>query len=178
MGAACSEGEDGRPKMSLVRSLDHMRKLTAQFPLSPTRVVYAASGTLPSAVIVTDASSIVEHACYWAPAHSIDEARYLVAILNSDTARARGAAMQPRGQGGARHFDNLIWELPIPEFDRNKPLHRNLAAAAIFAEQVAAAVALPEGADFRTSRHQVRAALLADGIAARIDALVASLIGG
>jgi hypothetical protein len=86
--------------------------------------------------------------------------------------------MQPRGQGGARHFDNLIWELPIPEFDRNKPLHRNLAAAAIFAEQVAAAVALPEGADFRTSRHEVRAALLADGIAARIDALVASLIGG
>ena len=38
--------------------------------------------------------------------------------------------MQTRGQGGARHFDDLVWELPIPEYDPRNALHRDLAAAA------------------------------------------------
>ena len=83
---------------------------------------------------------------YWSAARNVAEARYLCALLNSDTARLLIAPMQPKGQGGARHFDNLIWELSIPEYDRHNSLHQELAAAASIAEQVAAGIPLPEGA--------------------------------
>lgn len=85
--------------------------------------------------------------------------------------------MQPRGQGGARHLDTLIWELPIPEYDARNPLHRDLAMRAVEAERVAAAVPLREGAYFITQRRAIRDALAAAGIAARIDAVVARLPG-
>ena len=48
------------------------------------------------------------------------EARYLVAILNSETARERVEAYQSRGQWGARDFDKVIFNLPIPRFDAEK----------------------------------------------------------
>ncbi len=141
-----------------------MRKLTDQLPASATRVVYAASGTLPAAAIVTDQNASAEHAIYWASARSLAEARYLTAVLNSETARNLVDEMQPKGQSGARHFDNLIWELPIPEFDRRDPLHLQLAEAAAKAEKIAACVPLRDGAYFTQQRAAIRAALAADGI--------------
>jgi hypothetical protein len=62
------------------------------------------------------------------------EGEYLCAIINSEAATKRITGMQAEGQGGARHFDNLIWELKIPEYDRKLALHRVLAAAAVEAE--------------------------------------------
>ncbi len=85
--------------------------------------------------------------------------------------------MQPKGQGGARHFDNLMWELPIPEYDSRDPLHRDLATLAAEAERLAATVPLAEAADFTTHRRAIRHALAAAGLAARLDALVARLPG-
>ncbi len=84
--------------------------------------------------------------------------------------------MQPKGQGGARHFDNLIWELKIPEYDRKNSLHRELAAAAVEAEAVAAKVQLTEGEYFTTQRKLIRRALSESGVAAKIDALVERLL--
>ncbi len=167
---------DGKPRMTLSQRVDHMHGLSSQLPTAATRVVYAASGTLPAAAIVAGSSAIVEHAVYWASARSLSEARYLIAVLNSETARDLGEQMQPKGQGGARHFDNLIWELPIPEFDRRDPLHLQLAEAAAKAEKIAARVALREGAYFTQQRAAIRAALAAGGIAAQIDKLVARLL--
>ena len=100
----------------------------------------------------------------------------MIAILNSTASQARVAQMQPKGQGGARHFDNLIWELKIPEYDRREKLHRDLAAEAARAEKVAAAVALPEAAHFTRQRRAIRDALIANGVAGRIDTLVAQLL--
>ncbi len=105
------------------------------------------------------------------------EARYLSAIINSDTTRSQVMHMQPKGQGGARHFDNLVWELPIPEFDRRDALHMEIAGAAEAAERVAAAVPLPEGAHFTRQRRAIRDALIATGVARQIDILVGRLLG-
>ena len=167
---------DGRPSMTLPERLDHMRNLSAQIPTPCTRVIYAASGILPAAAIVQDCSAIVEHGAYWMAARSVTEARYLAAMLNSEAVRQRVENMQPKGQGGARHFDNLVWELPVPEFDRRNDLHRGLAEAAVEAETAAAAVPLVPAAHFTRQRRAIRDALTASGVAARIDSLVVQLL--
>jgi pimeloyl-ACP methyl ester carboxylesterase len=41
--------------------------------------------------------------------------------------------LQPVGQHDARDFDNLVWTLPIPEFDAAEALHVDLAVAALHA---------------------------------------------
>ncbi|CAH0215073.1 N-6 DNA methylase [Roseomonas sp. CECT 9278] len=164
-------------KMSLNENLDHLRKLSQQFPLTPLRVAYAKAGVLFASAVIRSSDVVVDHMAYWASARSEMEARYLCSILNSDRLRQRIEAMQPKGQGGARHFDNLIWELPIPDFDSRDPLHLDLAALAEDAERVAAAVVLEEGAYFTTHRRAIRDALDASGVAARLDALVARLPG-
>ena len=172
------EAHRGSERYRLIELFDYIGQLSAQFPERPLRVVYAASGTLPSAAILTDTRAIVEHKLYWGAPGSLGEARYLVAIFNSEAARARVAAYQSRGQWGARDFDKVVFNLPIPRFDAKLKLHRDLAAAAESAERVAAAVDLPEGVKFQRARKIVRAALAEAGVAARIDALVARLIDG
>jgi hypothetical protein len=167
-----SEGGD----MTLQERWNYHNELGAQFPLAPLRVVYAASGTVPAACVLRDSKAVIEHILYWAPAASVGEARYLVAILNSETARERIVKYQARGQWGARHFDKVVFNLPIPRYDAKIKLHRDLADAAAKAERVAAAVTLPEGVKFQRARALVRAALKEAGVADSIDALVAALL--
>jgi hypothetical protein len=96
--------------------------------------------------------------------------------LNSETARARVEQYQSRGQFGARDFDKVIFNLPIPRFDPAIPLHLSLADAARQAEALAAAVELPESVKFQRARAMVRAALAEAGLAQQIDRLVAELL--
>ena len=169
--------------MAFSEQLDYFGKLSAQFPASAAksapsvRVICAASGTLPAAAVLSEQEAVLEHALYWA-ATGNREAQYLTAILNSETARSRVAAMQARGQWGARHFDKLMFELPIPLFNVNDPLHRELAAAAERAASAAAKVPLKEGTYFVTARKHIRTALLDDGIAQEIEGLVVRLLVG
>ena len=165
----------GGGRMSFGEQLDYFGKLSAQFPMPSVRVVYAKSGTLPAAAIVEDLSAVLDHVLYWA-ATGKREAQYLTAILNSEAARSRVASMQSRGQWGARHFDKLMFELPIPLFDVNDKLHQELAAAAARAAQVAAKVPLKEGIYFVTARKHIRTALHDDGIAQEIEELVERLL--
>jgi SAM-dependent methyltransferase len=173
--AYSSRGLDGMPRMTLTERINHMRGLSLQFIVSGAKVVYNGSGTRLSAAILEDPTVVVEHKAYWAPISGLDEARYLCAIINSDAALQRIIPMQSRGWRDPRDFDKLIWELPIPEFDPDLPLHQDLAAAAAEAERVAAAVPLPEG-DYRRKRRAIRDALAEAGLAARMDGLVAALL--
>ena len=66
--------------------------------------------------------------------------------------------------------------MPIPRYDASAPLHRRLVEAAARAESVAA-VGLKEGTHFVRSRQHIREALGEDGVAERIDTLVAELLG-
>ena len=115
----------------------------------PCASIYAKAGTQPAAAILRDEKSIIENLLYWSAVASENEARYLVAILNSETARKRGEAYQSRGQWGARHFDKVIFNLPIPRFDAKNKTHAALAKAAADAEKIAAALELPEGVKFQ-----------------------------
>lgn len=168
----------GNGRTRFTRNLDHFGKLAGQFPLRPLRVVFAGSGSRPAAALVEDAEAVVEHALYWAAVASREEGLYLLAILNSETARGRVAHLQARGEQGARHFDKLMFTLPIPAFDHRDPLHAHLVALATHARTVADAVELAPATPFVRARGQIREALAADGIAAAIDRSVAQLLDG
>ena len=44
----------------------------------------------------------------------------------------------PKGQFGARDLMKHLWKLPIPEFDRNNPLHARISEAGSVAAEGAA----------------------------------------
>ncbi|MBI4330798.1 MAG: N-6 DNA methylase [Chloroflexi bacterium] len=168
--------EHGRDTMLFGERIDYHGSLAIQFPLAPLRVVYSTSGTLPAASVISDARGIIDTKLYWARVDSKQEAQYLLAVLNSETARQRAEHLQSRGQWGARDFHKVILSLPIPSFDASNKLHRALAGAAAHAEKVAARVQLHERMHFVKARQEIRAALNEDGISPAIDKLVARLL--
>lgn len=168
--------QHGKGARTFVEQLNFFEQLSAQLPTALHRVVYAASGTNPAAAVIRDNRAIVEHKLYWGEALSEAEAWYLVAILNSETTRARAEKWQSVGQWGARDFDKVVFNLPIPKFDASKPLHRDLSAAGERAERLSASVSLKQSGHFTRARKQIRDALIADGIAARIESMVAQLL--
>ncbi|MBI2872968.1 MAG: N-6 DNA methylase [Chloroflexi bacterium] len=168
--------EHGRGGLTFAQQIDYWSKLTAQFPIATLRVVYSKAGTLPAAAILSDSQGIVDHKLYWSSVGSEGEGRYLVAILNSETARKMAEHLQSRGQWGPRDFDKVLLSLPIPRYEASSPLHQELARAAAHAGEVAAAVPLKEGTHFVRARQLIRRALQEDGVAGRIDRLVAELL--
>ncbi len=167
----------GSGKRTLREQADYYGQLSAQFPIRPVRVVYSKAGTLPAATMLRDREGIVENKLYWSEVGNQEEGYYLLAILNSETARQLAGDLQSRGQWGARDFDKVIFSLPIPPFDISNSLHKTLAEAAAHAERVVSSVQVNEGAHFVTVRRKVRAALLEDGVAQTIDRLVTRLLG-
>jgi SAM-dependent methyltransferase len=152
--------------------------LASQFPPSGLRVVYSASGMQIACALVRGSQAIVEHKLYWATAHSEEEACFLTTLLNAEMTRSKIEHLQSKGQWGARDFDKVMFNLPIPRFNSDLALHRELAAAGAEAEVLAATVRLPEGVKFQMARRLVRDALKESGLAARMDALVERLLDG
>ena len=167
---------DGTPRVTLAQSVNHLQKLTKQAARSPVRILYTKAGTRLSACWLEDDDVVVDHMAYWSAAHTLEEAAYVAAVLNTKIVLDRVRDLQPVGQRDPRHFDNLVWTLPIPEFDAAEALHADLAAAALHAAEVAARVELSDDAHFTTKRRAIRHALAADGVAETIERLVDALL--
>lgn len=163
--------------MTLRDQLDFQRKLTLQFPIAKHRVVYTKGGQHLAACRIDDPLAVIENKLYWAPCESIEEARYLTAVLNSGPLAQAVTPLQSRGQHNPRDFDTLVFAVPFPAFDTESDLHLRLAALAARAEAVASKVALDPAWQFQKSRRLTRQALAADGIAAQIDAATTELLG-
>lgn len=170
--------EHSSAKLTLIGRLNYHNELSAQFPIAPLRVVYAKSGSQPTACVIRDDRAVIDHMLYWTAPASEEEAHYLTAILNSETLRARAAGYQSRGQFGARHFDKVVFNLPIPRFSAKTKLHRDLAVLGERAEAAAASVDLLETERFVAARQRIRRALTEEGVAGEIDAAVARLLDG
>lgn len=168
--------EHGKGRRSFIEQLDYIGQLSSQFPIASVRVVYTKSGTYPAAMVLRDSRSVIDHMLYWAKPADEEEAHYLTAILNSETARTRIEQFQARGQFGARHFDKAMFNLPIPLFEVSSELHRELAAAGAAAEAVAALAELKEGEKFQRARQRIREALAQEGIGGEIEKLVEALL--
>ncbi len=169
--------EYGRGTRTMYEQLDFYRQLSSQFPSPSLKVVYSKAGTLQAAAILRDSGAIIDHTLYWGSVRSEDEAQFLIAIFNSETARIKVEDLQAKGQWGARHFDKVMLGLPIPKFNSKNSLHKSLTEAAHEAEEIAAAVPLKEGEHFTRTRSRIRDALKDQGLAQKIDTLVATLLG-
>ena len=178
--AECIWGERASDSnsLSLKERWDYHGGLSAQFPVAPLRVVYAASGKNPAACVLKRSEAAIEHKLYWGSIATHKEACFLIAIINSETTRVRIEHLQSKGQWGARDFDKVIFNLPIPRFDDRIALHRELADAAARAEGIAASVVIPEAVAFQRARRMVRDALKEAGVAQDIDRLVERLLDG
>jgi hypothetical protein len=153
-----------------------MRNLSCQTGPPTIRILYTKAGTRLSAARVEADDTIVDHKAYWTAARNLNEAGYLMALINTAAVLAKITDLQSHGQRDRRDFDNIVWTLPIPEYDDSDPLHRDLAAAAAHAEIVAAAVELTDAQHFTAKRRTIRAALIADGVAAEMEAMVDAIL--
>ena len=161
--------------LSLLNQLDYRRKLSKQLLVAGHRVVYGGSGMYMAASIVSEPGAIIEHQLYWGLMDSLDEARFLTAILNSTVVTMAVRHMQKRGEHNPRHVGKKIFNLPIPLYDADDAAHAQLVALAENAQRIAAATDLP-AIRFELQRKCIREALERDGVAADIDAIVKTLL--
>jgi len=163
-------------RLSLRDQVDFQGKLRRQLPAPQHRVVYTKSGQHLAACRLDDPVAVIDHKLYWAPVETVEEALYLVAVLNSQALTDAVAPLQARGQHNPRDFDMHVFALPFPIFDRDSEIHQTLAELASVAEAVAAAVDIDPGWQFQKARRITREALRKHGVAGQIDATVDDLL--
>lgn len=171
------EANKGANSLSLIEQIDFRRKLTMQFPTAPHRVVYTKGGQYLAAARLEDQRVVIDHKLYWATVASVEEARYLTAILNSPALTRLVAPLQSRGEHNPRDFDKYVWRLPIPIYDSTYDQHRQLVELAAQAEEIAAEVDVSSFSTFQAQRRRIREVLDEDGVADKIDLLVLELVG-
>ena len=127
-------------KLTLLARLDYQRNLSSQLSWQchkgdrPVQIVYTQNGE-PTAALIDD-DAVVDTKLYWVTCTHIQEAYYLLAIINSDTlSTAVNRYTTPNWAGKTRDLHKHLWRLPIPEWDGGVPLHREIAEAGASAAQ-------------------------------------------
>jgi len=143
----------GEKREDLYEWLNYQHKLSRQNPNAKYKVVYLTSGTHLTACLLIDEEIavhslslrrvIIGHTLYFYQTNNVDEAYYLVAILNSQVLDSLVKPLQPKGEFGERHFTKKPLEFPIPKFDPNNPIHRRLGELGKKASEEACKI-LPE----------------------------------
>ena len=130
-------------KLNLLGNIDHYGKLSSQLEWKKnpgdrmTRIVYTEAGE-PTAALINDDDVLVDETLYWITCKNLQEAHYLLAIINSQALYDAVTPLMAKGQFGARHLHKHLWKLPIPEFDPGNGQHTEIAKAGEEAAQGAA----------------------------------------
>ena len=169
-------GKGASTPKTLLRQIDHNRKLSQQLPMEQGRPVlaYNASGQYLRAAVCAE-PIVFEHGLYWLPLRSATEAHYLAAVLNAPALDAAFSWVRKTD----RHFDTRIWTaVPIPRYAARDPLHRELSALGMRAAKAArnARDARDPAARQIKLSAAIRAALTEDGALAEIDRAVRKLL--
>ena len=175
-------------RLKLLERLDYFGNLASQFQWKtrndarPIRLVYASAG-VPTAAILSGESTIVDYKLFWVPCASVEEGRYLLAIINSDVLYAAASPLMSKGQWGARDLQKHLWRLPIPGFDAADAAHAAIADAG---RQAAVGVereleklreARP-GFTVTIARREIRKWLRESAEGKRVEEVVGVLLGG
>ena len=128
------ENKASATKLNLLEQVDYRHKLSSQLDWQrnhgnrPVRILQSEAGE-PTASLIRQDTVLVDETLYWITCKDIDEAHYLLAIINSDTLREAVRPFMPKGQFGARHLHKHLWKLPIPEYDADNALHADISDA-------------------------------------------------
>ena len=141
------DAHKGRVIAELFDNLNHLNKLTSQLDYlqgaiagdSTTRIAYTTQGE-PTAALIKDNHSIVDHKLFQTICQSEEEAHYLLAIINSRVLTEKAEAFMTKGLYGARDFHKHGWKLPIPRYDAGESLHIRLSELGATAEQECQAI--------------------------------------
>ena len=174
-------------KMDLLGQLDYYGKWSAQLDWRedpagrPVRVVYSSSGT-PTASLLQDDNALIDYTLFWIPCRNLQEANYLLAIINSDALYSAVSSLMPKGQFGARHLQKHLWKLPIPAFERSNELHVAIskagkAAASGAARQLAKLRLEREDLTVTIARRELRKWLRGSRQGKTVEANVKKLLG-
>lgn len=166
--------QDG--KLTLIKQIDHMKKLSQQAPFPGTRVVYAASGMHVSAAVLRNPRVVVEHGVYWAAVASPDEATFLVSILNTPSLTDLVRPHMSYGKD-ERHIDKNVWKLPIPTYDLGDPVHLRIVELGDQLTDRVGEVGFTSSY-FVTQRKAVRTFLADSPEGKELDALVSKVVSG
>lgn len=134
VSALWEQHKGANDRKNLLNRLDYHRELSAQLEWrkndkgTPIRVVYTTSGQ-STAAIIDAPEAIVDHKLFWAPCKDLQEAHYVLAIINSRTLYETAQPLMAKGQFGARDLHKHLWKLPIPEYDATNRLHQDIAMA-------------------------------------------------
>ena len=123
-------------KLDLLGRLDYHRELSSQLDWRrepggrSIRVVYAGHGAPTAALLQSDEGDVlVDYTLFRILCKDLQEANYLLAIINSQALYESVESLMAKGQFGARHLQKHLWKLPIPEFDPANGLHLELSQA-------------------------------------------------
>ena len=176
-------------KLNLLGQLDYLHKLSSQLKWRqdtdgrPVRVVYTQAGQ-PTAALLHDDKGIVDTRLYWITCKDIQEAYYLLAVINSDAlATAVNKFTTANWAGNTRDLHKQLWKLPIPEYDGTEALHGEIAAAGAAAAAEAARelgrLRADRGNDVgvRIARRELRKWLRQSPEGAAVEAAVGRLLG-
>ena len=137
------ENSERANKLNLQGQIDYYGKLSAQLRWQgapgdrPIRIAHNANGRAMAALLPDD-GALVDNALYWTTCRDMDEAHYLLAIINSDALYRAVESLMSKGQFGARNLKKQLWKLPIPEFDAEHPSHRAVSDTGMAAASGAA----------------------------------------
>lgn len=163
----------GTPK-TLIGRINFARNLSAQIGIdAPDRrmVLYPKSGDIMRAARTRPNTGFVNDSLYWGVVDTEAKAGYVVCLLNAPSLVR--AYLEARSSG--RDFHLHPWrKVPIPRFDPNNPVHKELVDLCWEAEEVAVEMAQgvrkhKPGAGQVAVSKAIRAQLADDGISDRID---------
>lgn len=103
-----------------------------------------------------DIPAIIDHKCYHYETNDRDEAYYLSGFLNSPGIRDLIKDMINKGKFGRRDIHRRVWEVYIPEYNPDDPLHNEIRDKAIEGEEIADEEVVPDLAEQYTSLGHIR----------------------
>ena len=144
-------------------------------------MIYAGSG-IPTASLLGDDKSLVDFTLFWVACKDLNEANFLLAVINSQTLFDQLKPLMPKGQFGARHVQKHLWKLPIPEFDPANPLHVAISqagetAAVGAAQQLAQLREQRDNVTVTIARREIRKWLRESEEGKAVEEVVAKLLG-
>jgi len=137
-------------KLTVNQWVNYRNKITNQEPLRSYKVLYTASATYLAACIIDQTKNfemeidgsklklnafVAESKTYYYETDSLDEANYLVAILNSTVVDQIIKPLQTRGLWGARDIHKRPLLLPILKFKRSCSNHKRITELGKMAQE-------------------------------------------